>query len=255
MTQAFVIGPGEVGRRLSAALQEANWSTTLVSRTEGWDEAVASPKSPDDNDALRILAMREEDLVDAFNRFAPEQRKNLVLVQNGFLEIHLPEELTEVTRGLIWFTSKGDFYLPLRPSIFYGPRAEEIATALTQGGIECTATKDDDATREMILKGFWNTVVGLPLAVHNINLEAYLENHRPEIEELANEACAVSAAEYGVKVSPADALDCLDMTTTQLGWVATSKAKALDWRNGAVAAFGKKHGIATPVNDRLLAEE
>ena len=40
-------------------------------------------------------------------------------------------------------------------------------------------------------------------------------------------------------------------TTKELGWV-RGGAKALAWRNGAIARFGRRHGIPTPVNDRLL---
>ena len=40
-------------------------------------------------------------------------------------------------------------------------------------------------------------------------------------------------------------------TTVDLGWV-RGGTKALAWRNGALARFGRRHGVPTPVNDRLL---
>ena len=78
--------------------------------------------------------MREDDLPDAFGRFPPSAHDRMVLVQNGFLEAVLGP-LGDVTRGLIWFTSKGDFFEILNPSPFYGPRAVELVPLLAEGGL------------------------------------------------------------------------------------------------------------------------
>ena len=43
----------------------------------------------------------------------------------------------------------------------------------------------------------------------------------------------------------------IDETIGPIGFV-TGGAKALPWRNGAIAAFGRRHRVATPVTDRLL---
>ncbi|MEM7168127.1 MAG: hypothetical protein AAF581_21945 [Planctomycetota bacterium] len=250
MTQsAFVIGPGEVGRRLGGALESQQWQVTTVRRNDGWDAATAATDGP------RLLCMREEDIVAAFGRFSAQQRSSTVLVQNGFLEAGIPAtDLAGTTRGLIWFTSKGDFYLPLRTSVLFGPWANALAEAFNQAGVPFEVSADESAfLRDMIIKGFWNTVVGLPLAVHGVDLGTYLADFGDEIEQLAHESVTACAPEYGVEVAVSDALSTLHETTTELGWVKTSAAKALDWRNGAVAAFGRKHGVPTPVNDRLLA--
>ncbi|MGE3964774.1 MAG: ketopantoate reductase family protein [Planctomycetota bacterium] len=244
---AFVIGPGEVGRRLASGLEQAGWQVNRATRTQGWDAALAATGCP------RILAMREEDVVAAFRRFPEAARRDLVLVQNGFLEVGLGAELQGVTRGLIWFTAKGEFFLPLRPSLIHGPWAQQLASAWRHAGLQFEVVPDARTfQREMIIKGIWNCVVGLPLAVHGVDLATYQQRFPDEIAQIAQEACRACAAEYGVDIPPSEVLECIAATTAELGWVATQKAKALPWRNGAIAAFGRNHGVATPTTDRLL---
>jgi ketopantoate reductase len=244
--EAFVVGMGEVGRRLAAALERAGWTVWPVGRSEGWEAATDTS-----NPAPRIVAVREEDLQSVLDRLPGSVRRRAVLVQNGFLEaVH--GELEPVSRGLIYFTSKKEFYRELCPSPFHGPLATSIAEALGSGGV-ATELIDDRGTflKAMIVKGIWNGVVGLPLAVHGVDLATYLLEHRGELEDLADEGARACGAQYGVEVSGAAAVAKLLETTADLGHV-KGGAKALAWRNGAIALFGRRHGIPTPVNDRLL---
>jgi ketopantoate reductase len=237
---------GEVGRRLAGALEACGWTVRAVTRNDGWDAAVdAADPSP------RVVAVREEALQQALDRFPDALRPRLVLVQNGFLEaVH--GDLGPVGRGLIYFTSKGDFFEVLCPSPFFGPAAEGIAAALPHAGLPVEWLADREAfLRAMIVKGVWNAIVGLPLAVHGVDLATYSSEHRDELERLADESCRAASAEYGVAVEGPEAVRKLDETTGRLGWV-RGGAKALEWRNGAIATFGRRHGVATPVNDRLL---
>lgn len=246
MGRAFVIGLGEVGRRLAGALERAGWTVRGVTRHDGWEDVI------DLNDASpRIVAVREEALSDVLERIPVGLRPHVVLVQNGFLEaVH--DDLDTVTRGLIWFTSKGEFFKTLCPSPFFGPHAPDLVTALGAGGLSVETLDNRDAyLREMIVKGIWNCVVGLPLAVHEVDLETYLRDHRDELTALIDESASAAGAEYGVAVDPRTTLDKILETTTELGWV-KGGAKALPWRNGAIAMFGRRHGVGTPVNDRLL---
>jgi len=244
--EAFIVGMGEVGRRLAGALGRADWRVRPVRRDEGWDEAQLA-----DEPGLRIVAVREEALVAVLERLAAIPREKLVLVQNGFLEpVH--GDLGSVTRGLIYFTSKGDFFLSLCPSPFYGPAARPLAAALSDGGLETEPIDGSGAfLRAMVVKGFWNCVVGLPLAVHRIDLATYLADRGLEVEALAQETALAAGAQYEVTLDPEDAMRKLHETTGGLGHV-RGGAKALAWRNGAVAWFGRRHGLPTPVTDRLL---
>lgn len=243
--RAFVIGPGEVGTRLGRALDASGWHLRYVSRTRGWEEALRA-RGP-----VRILAMREDDLPPALERFPEDERRHLVLVQNGFLEAGLGD-LGDVTRALVWFTSKGDFFRVLMPSLLHGPHAGPLASGLEQGGVPARRIEDrDQFLREMIIKGAWNCVVGLPLAVHGVDLAGYLGGFREEMEAVVRETVEAAGAEYGVAVSGVEAVGRLLETTGALGWV-RGGTKALSWRNGAVRLFGRRHDVPTPVNDRLL---
>lgn len=243
---AFVIGLGEVGRRLADGLATRGWTIRPVTRASGWEAALdADDRSP------RIVAVREEQLQAVLDRFPAALADRLVLVQNGFLEaVH--GDLGPVTRGLVYFTSKKDFFRVLCPSPFHGPLAQPLAGDLCGGGVAAEALTDRvEFLREMIVKGIWNAVVGLPLAVHDVDLATYLSRHEDELDALAQEGARAAGAEYGVRLSGERAVRKLRATTGELGWV-RGGAKALPWRNGALAYFGRKHGVATPVNDRLL---
>lgn len=241
-----MIGMGEVGRRLAEALGTAGWEVVPVTRAAGWDRALDGTDS-----SPRIVAVREEALGGVLERVPAALVPPLVLVQNGFLEaVH--DDLTTVTRGLIWFTSKGEFFRELCPSLFYGAHAADLVAALAAGGLSVEVLDDREAfLREMIVKGIWNCVVGLPLAVHDVDLATYLRDERDELVALVAESARAAGAQYRVTVDPKVTLDKILDTTTELGWV-KGGAKALPWRNGAIAIFGRRHGVPTPVNDRLL---
>ncbi len=243
----MVIGLGEVGRRFSAALESAGVAVTPVTRTDGWERATDAT-----DPAPRLVCVREEDLGEVLARLPASTRPRTVLIQNGFLEV-VHGDLGPVTRGVIYFTAKGEFFKTLAPSPFHGPLAEPIAGAIERGGIAARALPEQRTfLAAMISKGVWNCVVGLPLHVHQIDLATYLTQHRDELMALADECARAAAAEYGVAIDVTAGIEQLVATTRELGWL-RGGAKALPWRNGAVAEMGRKHGIATPVTDRLLA--
>lgn len=238
---------GEVGRRLTEALRRSGAVVRSVTREHGWQPAL-DPRDP----SPRLVAVREEQLGAVLERFPSEMRPRLVLVQNGFLEA-VYGDVGEAARGLIYFTAKGGFFRVLCPSIFHGPGIEPLVRALDAGGIP---SRFEGSTgpflEEMIVKGIWNSVVGLPLAVHDVDLATYLERHRPELDALAVEGVRAAGAEYRVSVEPARAVRVIIETTGELGGL-RGGIKALAFRNGAIARFGRRHGVPTPVNDRLLA--
>ncbi len=247
VARAYLIGPGEVGRRLLAAFDAAAFPAVALGRGDGLARA-ADPADP----ALRVVAVREEDLGAVLGALAGVPRERLVLVQNGFLEV-VHGDLGDVTRGLIWFTSKADFFRELQPSLFFGPRAADVAALLGAGGLRAEALAERRAfLREMVLKGLWNCAVGLPPAVRGVDLRRYLEAHGDELAALLAEGARVGSAAYGVDVDAAQTVERLRATTRDLGWLRGS-TKALAWRNGALATLGRRHGIPTPVNDALLA--
>ncbi len=81
--RAFVIGMGEVGRRLTAALQTAGVAVTGVTRAAGWDDAIAAPA------AARIVCVGEAQLAAAIERLRGVPPETLVFVQNGWIRREL----------------------------------------------------------------------------------------------------------------------------------------------------------------------
>ena len=245
-TDAFVIGMGNVGGRLAAALERAGWRVRAVTREDGW-EAAADPGL----DGVRVVAVREEQLAPVLGRLPDALHGSTVLVPNGFLEL-VHGDLGSYGRGLIWFNVKGEFFRELRPSLFRGQAAERLARGLAAGGLRVAVVADaEEFTREVVLKGSWNCVVGLPLAVHEVDLATYVARHEEQGRELCRESVAAAGAFYRVVVSAAEAWERVADCRVSLGHV-RGGAKALAWRNGAVARMGRRHGVPTPVTDRLL---
>lgn len=247
MKRLFIVGLGDVGRRIREALAKDGWTVQVVTRSEGWPAAL----DPAD-DATRLIAVREDDLAGVLNRFPRGLRGRLMLVQNGFLEVRL-DGLGPVSRGLIYFTAKGDFFKVLAPSVFHGPLAAPIAEGLERGGIAARVEPDRGAfLRTMIVKGLWNSAVGLPPAAHQVDLGTYLDDRGDEFEALVDEGARAAGAAYGVTVAGADAARVIRESTVPLRHM-RGGTTALAWRNGAIATMGRRHGVPTPVNDRLLA--
>lgn len=240
-----VIGLGEVGRRFAAALRTAGRRVHEVRRDSGWPEALAP------GPAWRLVAVREDDLPDVLERLRPVPDECLILVQNGWLRPLLTGR-PAVTRGLIWFTAKGDFFRVLRSSPFAGPAAAALAAQLAGSGLDIAAVDDATFAREDAEKMGFNCVVGLPLAVHGLSLGEYLQQRSAEAEAVFNEAVTVCAEAVGATPDAA-AWPRFVRLVEPLHWVRASRAKALDWRNGAVVRLAATLGLQAPHNRALLA--
>lgn len=241
--QVFVIGMGAVGSRLADSLRRVKTPVVEVTRTTNQDRAASSEPG------LRVVCVREDDLAPVLDRLGPRDPSELVTIQNGWVRDLVPKGST---RGLIWFTAKGDFFRPLRPSPFAGPAGERLATALAAEGIPAEAV---DAGRLDPLdadKMGFTCVVGLPLAVHGCSLEAYLREHADEARAVWTEAVSVCCEATGCS-SPESGWDRFVADVQPIGWVAPQRAKALEWRNGAVVRLARDLGLEAPVNQRLLA--
>ncbi len=241
--RAFVIGMGEVGRRLAAALGAAGWECVPVTRGAGWDRAAST------EEGLRLVCVREEALPGVVERLAGQPAGRLVFVQNGWIR-PLLEPLGEVTRGLIWFTAKGEFFRVLRPSPFHGPAAVELARALATGGVPAEVADGRRFAHLDADKMGFNCVVGLPLAVHRVTLGEYLDRMPEEARAVFTEAVTVCST--ALAVEPRVRWEEFVATVEPIRWVAASRAKALEYRNGAVVRLAGRLGLDAPVNRRLL---
>jgi len=240
-----VLGLGEVGRRLAAALELAGVEVRPVARESGWEGL------EDDATGPVLVCVREEALVDVLPRLAGLDPARLVFVQNGWIRPVLGGHAA-ASRGLIWFTSKGEFFRELRPSLFGGPLAPALADALGRGGLAAAALDDAGFRAAEAEKMGFNCVVGLPLAVHGLSLGDYLAGQPAEAEALFRESVDVCARSLGVAAAPAW-WDDFRRAVAPLGWVRAAAAKALEYRSGAVAHLARELGIAVPVTTRLLA--
>jgi ketopantoate reductase len=242
--RVHVIGMGEVGCRLAASLRFAGVETRAVTRTQGWDDAVA------DENGVLLVSVREEALADVLDRLHGTPPQRLVLVQNGWIR-PLLHDLVGLTRGLIWFTSKGEYFQILRPSPFCGPWATALARALAAGGLpskEVDAAEFDQLDADKM--GF-NCVVGLPLAVYQTRLGEYLETRTAEARAVFDEAVNVCAAASGCEPDASGWPNFLE-SARPLDWVKTTYAKALEFRNQAVVALATELGREAPANSDLL---
>jgi ketopantoate reductase len=242
--RVFVVGMGEVGRRLGGALTAAGVEVVPVTRAFGWEEALA------DTEGVVVVCVREEALPEVVARFEGVSPQRLVFVQNGWIR-PLLAELPGCSRGLVWFTSKGEFFTVLRSSIFSGTKAEFLAEALGRGGVPAAAVGESAFAAAEAEKMGFNCVVGLPLVVHRLSLGEYLDRHRDEAEAAFGEAVAVTSRAVGAVRSARWWGDFLSAAEA-IAWVRASTAKALEYRNGAVVRLARGFGLSATVNQRLL---
>lgn len=244
LPRVSVIGMGEVGTRLATGLRNAGVATNPVTRDRGWTAAL------EDDDGPLLICVREESLEDVLDRLRNVDGRRIVLVQNGWIR---PQLLTlqEATRGLIWFTSKGDFFKVLRPSPFTGPWAEALSRALEAGGVAAEEVDAASFDRLDAEKMGFNCVVGLPLAVHGLSLGDYLSTLEHEARKVFTEAVTVCSHALNTSADN-DVWDDFVRSAAPLEWVKTSKAKALEFRNGAVVNLADQLGLEAPVNATLM---
>jgi ketopantoate reductase len=243
--RVFVVGMGEVGRRLAGAFTASGADVVPVTRQGGWEHLRT------DGGAPVVVCVREEALADAIARLRGVAPERLAFVQNGWIRPVLGG-LPGCSRGLIWFTSKGEFFRVLRPSVFSGPAAAAFAEALGRGGIAAMAQEPPAFARAEAEKMGFNCVVGLPLAVHGLSLAEYVRRHGTEAKAVFSEAVGVTARALGVAPSDAWWPDFLRVIEP-IGWVRAGAPKALEYRNGAVVRLAGTLGMAAPVNESLLA--
>jgi ketopantoate reductase len=240
--QVAIIGMGEVGRRFASALSEAGAEVAPVSRTSGWENVLTG--------AMPVLVcVREEALAGVIGQLGGVAATRLVFVQNGWVGPLLPRGCG---RALVWFTSKGEFFRVLRPTPLSGPWAGSLAEMITRGGIAAEAVDQAAARTFEAEKMGFNCVVGLPLAVHGCSLGEYLAGRREEAEALFSESVTVAAGALGVPVSDRW-WPLFQRAVEPLAWMRATGAKALEYRNGAIARLAREQDMAAPVTERLLA--
>lgn len=234
-----LIGAGEVGR---VFLRSTARSVRVVRRADPLELQ---------GDGTVLVAVREEDLASLIDPLRPAANR-CAFVQNGLVDEVLAP-LGEVTRGLVWFTAKGETFHVLAPTVFHGPRAEDCARWLDEVGVASRVVRDEhEFRREVARKLAWNNVAGLGPFVRGVTLGEYIEHHREEVRGVIDETLRVCAARDGVSANTDETLAMVLATTVPLAALRGGN-KALSFRNGAVQRWGRLLGIETPIQDGLLA--
>jgi hypothetical protein len=221
-----IIGRGEVARVFERCAKARDEEVRIVVRGE-------DPSARALADGPVVVAVREEDLGALIAPLRPIAER-CVFPQNGWID-PLLAPLGRITRGLLWFTAKGELFRDLIPSVFYGPYAEEMVRLFAAGSVSARVN-----------------VVGLPLAVRKLTLAEYLVTHADEARAIMDETCKAFEAELGIAIDPDATYKTLLDTTTELGGLRGGK-KALDVRNGAVVRLAETHGLDAPVNAKLMS--
>jgi 2-dehydropantoate 2-reductase len=196
-------------------------------------------------------------------------------VQNGLgNEEALAEHVSRVIRGTtfpagrilepghVQWDVKGDTTIgPFEPS----PASEEairaLADACTRGGMPTEAVADARGPqwRKVIFNAATNPVGALTGLTHGRVCED--PPLRALVTGLVDEGKAVAAAQ-GIELDadPEDLIDhaarpdvAYDHKASMLQDVEARRQTEIDYLNGGIARFGREHGVATPLNEAILA--
>jgi ketopantoate reductase len=251
-----IVGPGRVGSAFVRAAAAAGIPADVVRRGSTGPLATPHPGVP------IVVCARADDLDGVIRATAPENRADLVFVQNGMLlPLLRAHGLADATQGLVYFaaTSREGPVEPGAPSLFWGPHAAAVVGMLAAGGIPAREVPDRaEFSREIAIKLAWNAIFGLLGERYGETVGETLTHRRPLVDALAAELAPVLTAalrvdDPGTSV-PVDLL--VDRLVAYSSRIPTFRAavKELPWRNGFLVAAARAQGAATPLHDRLLGE-
>jgi hypothetical protein len=240
-----IVGVGEIGTRFVHAAEALRLPFRTVTRDKN-RELLSRPAG-----APLLVCVREPDLPGVLAQVPSERGRDLIVVQNGFID-ELIAPFPEHTRAVLWFTAKGTFFADLLQSPVHGPHADLVRQLINAAGASAETITDDDVFRRYALeKAIWSCVVGAPLAVWGVDLATARHERMGDIDAVVNEACDVVRVALGVEISRQRVLATLDDTSAQLGWM-RGGTQAVAWRNGKIVEWGEKCGVPTPANRAIV---
>ncbi|MDP2304417.1 MAG: hypothetical protein Q8P18_00145 [Pseudomonadota bacterium] len=246
-----VVGAGRVGSAFLRAAAVAGVPTTTVGRGDSAALSVPHPGRP------ILVCTRADDLAGVIAATSPENRADLVFVQNGMLRPLLAAHgLADNTQGLVYFaaTSRTERVEPGAPSLFWGPHAAAIVALLAADAIPARVVPDRaEFSREIGVKLAWNIIFGLLGERHAEPVGETVRRHRQELTALAVEIAPVLARGLDTTIPVRPLVERLVAYSLSIPTFRAS-VKELPWRNGWVATAARTFGLATPLHDRLLRE-
>lgn len=243
--EVVIVGMGEIGRRFAHAAEAAGLRVRPVTRESGQSLLQGPAGQP------MILCVRESDLPGVLAHVPPSRARDLVFIQNGFVD-ELIDRYPDATRAVLWFTSKGTFFADVLQSPVMGPHADLVRMLINHAGASAESIADPDVFRRYALeKAVWSCVVGAPLAVWGMDLNTARHERAEDIHAIVLEACAAVLAARGAEISPQRVHATLDDSATLLGWM-RGGTRSLEWRNGKVVEWGHRFGVPTPFNRAIV---
>jgi 2-dehydropantoate 2-reductase len=165
-----------------------------------------------------------------------------------------------VAPGVVHMDTRGDTWLgPFEPAPASMQQVRELAEAITAGGMPTRALADARGAQwtKLIFNAATNPIGALTGLSHGRVCEQ--ADLRRLVSELVNEGKAVAAA-MGITLDsdPDDLVDhaarvAYEHRASMLQDVAARRATEIDALNGGIAAFGARHGVATPLNEAIAA--
>lgn len=167
-----------------------------------------------------------------------------------------------VEPGHVHWDVKGDTTIgPFEPSPAAMDEVERLAEACTRAGMPTQALADARGAqwRKVIFNAATNPIGALTGLTHGQTCEH--EGLRRLISGLVDEGKAVAAAQ-GIELD-ADPEDLIDHAAkpevayghkaSMLQDVEAGRTTEVDYLNGGVVRFGREHGVATPLNEAIVA--
>ncbi|MDP2317416.1 MAG: hypothetical protein Q8P41_31315 [Pseudomonadota bacterium] len=250
--EIVIVGPGRVGSAFVRAAVAAGARPHVIGR--------GGPHTPLQNPhpgVPIIVCTRADDLAGVIAVTAPENRGDLVFVQNGMIGPLLAAHgLAGATQGLVYFaaTTRAGPVEAGAPSLFHGPHAAAMVEILAADRIPAEVVPDREAfAREVGTKLAWNAIFGLLGERYGESVGETVARRRAEIDALAAELAPVLARGLATTM-PTDALvrRLVAYSTSIPTFLAT--VKELPWRNGWIAQAARDFALPAPTHDRLLRE-
>jgi ketopantoate reductase len=244
MSRFVLVGPGRVG---SALVRAAAGEVEVVPRGEPLPAVpVGTPI---------VLATRADALAERVRETPPENRADLVFLQNGMILPSLRAlGVAEATQGLVYFaaTSTAGPVEPGAPTLFWGRHAPRFVALLERARIPARVVAERDAfRREIAIKLAWNVIFGVLGDTWDEPVGASAAR-RAEVESLAEEIAPVLALGVETEVPVPELVDRLLAYSAAIP-AFRAGVRELPWRSGWVRDAARAAGRATPRHDALLA--
>lgn len=206
-----VLGIGQLGATFAKGFLRMGRCVIPVIRGQSLEESAEHHPDPE----LVVVSVSEKEFKGVLQSMPAKWKGKLVLLQN---DLH-PQDWKECgiqspTICVLWYQQTQHSALTQTPGVLttiYGPKAELVATAHRELGIECRVTySEQEMLDSLIAKNVLILVINicaltLPYKQPYLGgtFEQFLCYHRDLFDEMANDAMAIQEGVVGVTLAPA----------------------------------------------------